>query len=599
MNGMNHPILMQALALPIALSVFCFIIPKYSKWIALLAEAVVLSLAFRIVLYGYGGIGYMNFEADILSSYIFMAASVFTLLVTVFSFKFMEGRDGLGEYYGYVLITLGAAAGVLFAADYFTLLSFWGIIAATLYLLIAISGPEASKAAKKALITVGGTDALMILGIGIIWLFTRSLQIGHLSIPLIGTLPTIAFLCLAAGAFAKAGAVPFHGWIPAASKAAYAPVMAFLPASLDKLLGIYLMVRLCTSIFILQPNSPVSIFLLFIGSLTILVGVMAALLQHDIKKLLSFHAVSQVGYMILGIGTALPVGIAGGLFHMLNHAIYKSCLFLSAGSVEKQAGTTEIDKLGGLGRYMPITFISTAVAALAISGVPPMNGFFSKWMIYQGIVQLSKTSDLWVLWLVAAMFGSALTLASFIKLVHGIFMGQPTHSKLNVKEAPYQMWLPPAILAFFCVIFGIFAFPLPLKYFIIPSVKGIVYGGDWNPALASALLIMGLLIGVVIFIFGRIGRTVTQPSYIGGELAEEADVKVPSTDFYGSIKDYRPLAAVYNLAEKGAFDIYRFFSRLADQLSGVFSSLHSGYLNTYIAWVLLGFALMLIYIIFI
>lgn len=599
MDGMNHPILLQALALPFALSVFCFILPKYSKWIALLAEAAVLILACRIVMYGYNGIGYMNFEADILSSYIFMAASVFTLLITLFSFKFMEGRNGLGEYYGYVLITLGAAAGVLFAADYFTLLSFWGIIAATLYMLIAVSGPEASKAAKKALITVGGTDALMAFGIGVIWLFTRSLQIGHSSIPLIGALPVIAFLCLAAGAFAKAGAVPFHGWIAGSSSVAYAPVMAFLPASLDKLLAIYLMTRLCTSIFIVLPNSPVSIFLLFIGSLTILVGVLAALLQHDIKKLLAFHAVSQVGYMILGIGTALPVGIAGGLFHMLNNAIYKSCLFLSAGSIEKRTGTTELDKLGGLGKYMPITFISAAAAALAISGVPPMNGFFSKWMIYQGIIQLSRTSNLWVIWLVAAMFGSALTLASFIKLVHGIFMGQSSHSELSVKEAPYQMWLPPAILAFLCVIFGIFAFPLPLNYFIIPSVKGIIYGGDWNPALASALLIMGLLIGVVIFIFGRIGRTVTQPPYIGGELAKEADIKVPSTDFYGSIKDYRPLGAIYNLAEKGAFDMYRGLSKLADRFSGIFSSLHSGYLNTYITWVLLGFALMLIYIIFI
>src|SRR4030042_5389712 len=117
---------------------------------------------------------------------------------------------------------------------------------------------------------------------------------------------------------------------------------------------------------------------------------MMSLIQHDLKRLLGYHAVSQVGYMVLGIGTGNPIGIAGGLFHMLNHAIYKSCLFLSGGSVEKKAGTTELDKLGGFAKIMPITFVTFVIASLAISGVPPFNGFASKWMIYQGIIEIGK-----------------------------------------------------------------------------------------------------------------------------------------------------------------------------------------------------------------
>ena len=120
-----------------------------------------------------------------------------------------------------------------------------------------------------------------------------------------------------------------------------------------------------------------SILLLVIGSFTIIAAVLGALVQHNLKKLLSFHAVSQVGYMVLGIGTGLPIGIAGGLFHMLNNAIYKCCLFLAGGAVEKKTGTTELSQLGGLARFMPLTFTAALVASLSISGVPPFNGFRS------------------------------------------------------------------------------------------------------------------------------------------------------------------------------------------------------------------------------
>ena len=128
-------------------------------------------------------------------------------------------------------------------------------------------------------------------------------------------------------------------------------------------------------------SRPMSIFLMAIGSFTIVAAVMMALIQHDLKRLLGYHAVSQAGYMVLGIGTGSIIGIAGGLFHMLNNAIYKHGLFLSGGAVEKKVGTTDLGRLGGLSRFMPISFVTCLIASLAISGVPPFNGFFSKWMI--------------------------------------------------------------------------------------------------------------------------------------------------------------------------------------------------------------------------
>ena len=162
--------------------------------------------------------------------------------------------------------------------------------------------------------------------------------------------------------------------------------------------------------------------------ITIITAVMMALVQHNYKRLLGFHAVSQVGYMILGFGMGSVIGVAAGLFHMINNALYKSGLFLSAGCVEYRTGKEDIDDLGGLSKAMPVTFIASLIFAMSISGVPPFNGFASKWMIYQGIIDFGTgagfANKLWMIWLGLAVLGSALTLASFIKFIGGIFLGR-------------------------------------------------------------------------------------------------------------------------------------------------------------------------------
>ncbi|MFH1710231.1 MAG: proton-conducting transporter membrane subunit [bacterium] len=581
-------IFLCAIAAPIVFSLLCFISKRSSPWIALLAAAAETALAAKIFFLG---------QASVLSSGAFLAASAYSLIIVLYSIKFMEGNERLGEYYGYILITIGSAAGVFFAKDYFSLLSFWGVLGAMLYMLTGISGSNAASAAKKTFIIVGGSDALMIFGIGIICLMTRSIQIGPYQISMYGILPVAAFLALLAGALAKAGSMPLHSWVPDCAEAAPIPVAAYFPASLDKLLGIYLLFRLCTDIFLITPNSPMSILLLSIGSFTIISGVMAALVQHDTRKLLSFHAVSQVGYIVLGIGTALPVGMAGALFHMLNNTIYKSCLFLTSGSVGKQTGTFELDKTGGLARFMPITFVSAAVAALSISGVPPFNGFFSKWMIYQGIIELSGTSKLWIIWLLAAMFGSAVTLASFIKLMHSVYLGQGSGERSHVQEVPWMMWLPSAILAGLCVIFGVFAYLIPLPFFVLPSVKGLMYTGFWDPALAAAFMITGLLVGLLIYWPRKERIFVPRSAYIGGELIEEKIVKVHGTGFYNTIRDYGPLDAVYSFAEMKLFDIYDVGRKISALLYDIFGFLHNGLLHTYLAWMFLGFAVLILFLV--
>ena len=336
------------------------------------------------------------------------------------------------------------------------------------------------------------------------------------------TTPTavVAYLCFAAAAFAKAGAMPFHTWIPDTAEDAPASVTAFLPAALDKLLGIYLLARISLDLF--QMNAAMNIFLMAIGSLTIVCAVMMALVQHDLKRLLGYHAVSQVGYMVLGIGTGNPIGIAGGLFHMLNNAIYKSCLFLSAGAVEKKTGTTDLDKLGGLSKTMPVVYMTFLIASLAISGVPPLNGFASKWMIYLGIIETGRQgSHLWILWLMAAMFGSALTLASFMKLVHAVFLGQPSCRSLidaRTKQNAYDHGVADCSIGRPLCALRRFCQANSFRAFCLPSLKQhVIFWGTWSAGVATVLIVLGLLVGFVIYLLGMAGKTRVTAPFVGGE----------------------------------------------------------------------------------
>jgi len=580
-------LLIIALVLPLVMSAFCFLFKKAAGGIALANSFVLFIISIAVFAIGNQLAPALMLYASAFNSGIYMAAAFFTLIVALYSIRSTEGMERTGEYFGYLLITIGAAAGVLFASDFLTLLFFWGLLGVPLYLLIGIRN-GGSAAANKALITVGGSDALMMIGIALIWAINGNLMIGSAKLMLNNVFTISAYLALMAGAFAKAGAMPLHSWIPDSSEVAPAEVMAFLPASLDKLLGIYLLARISIDVFTVIPNSGISILLMALGSVTILAAVMGALVQHDLKKLLSFHAVSQVGYMVLGIGTGLPIGVAGGLFHMFNHALYKSCLFLCGGSVEKSTGRTEISRLGGLATGMPLTFSAFLIAAFSISGIPPFNGFVSKWMIFQSLLELSRVSPLWIVWLTAAMVGSAFTLASFVKLIYSVFLGTPSEEMDKAKEVSWQMWLPTAVLAFFCVIFGLFAYALPLKHLIFSATGMILMPGWWEPGPATVLILLGLLAGALIYLAGRANNATAKPPFIGGELLEEGATRVTGTEFYNTIRELPVIGGLYAAAERRWFDLYELGAGFSNGISGLLSWLHNGLLHTYLAWMFLG-----------
>ncbi len=586
--------ILYLLLIPAGAGVLSLLLPRRAKIgaeiIGLLGSAGALFYCVLIYL-RYNSFTNAWWRIDGLSRFILLFCGIFGFIITLYSLPYMRKFKKLNEYYGYLLFTIAGSFGVVLANNLILFLALWGFLGLTLYLLVNISD-EGSPAAKKTMIIVGGADCLMIFGIVVLILMTFSFRMDQMNVNVsVSPLAALAFVVLALAAFAKAGVMPMHTWMPDYTQCAPTSVAAYLPASLNKLLGIYLLMRLVKDIF--KLNNAMQIFLLAIGAFTIIAGVMMALIQHDVKRVLSYDAISQVGYMVLGIGTLNSIGFSGGLFHMLNSAIFTGCLFLTAGSVEHRSGTTDLDKLGGLSRYMPVTFIAFIISALAISGVPPLNGFFSKWMIYQGIIKLGEKSKLWILWIACAMFGSALTLASFMKLLHAIFLGQKADYKKEIKEVNFAMLLPQMFLAALCFVFGIWAFNVPLSKLIYPAVGSVPhFVGWWEPCLATILIIVGILIGAIIYVAGKVKVREEEHPFIGGEILPE-EARITGVDFYKTVEEMCVIRTFYGLAKKKLFDIYELCKRMFLYLGSKISKLHTGVLTSYIGWIFFGFIIIL------
>jgi len=501
--------LFYTVIIPAVTALLVFTLPKKDFLIKSLVSlaGVTLNLILAIYLFGkeasfslpWTGFG-LNFSFKLyqFSSFIILASAGFSFLIVLYSVAFMKGRQLIKQFFAFLLITVAMVNGAVLSNNLLLMLFFWEGLLITTFVLIFTGGKNSFSTAVKALVIVGVSDLLMTLGILMIGWIAGTFEMDQINLPMT-TWAGFAFVLVMIGAIAKAGSMPFHTWIPDAALAAPLPFMAFLPAALEKLLGIYFLARISPDLFQFMPGSGMSIMMMSVGAITILLAVFMALIQKDFKKLLSYHAISQVGYMILGIGTALPVGIVGGIFHMINHAMYKSTLFLTGGSVEKQAGTTDLTQLGGLGRKMPVTFTCFIIAAAAISGVPPLNGFFSKELVFDGALESGT------IFYIAALLGAFLTAASFLKLGHSAFLGKPTRDISQVKEASLPMLIPMIVIAGFCVLFGVYN-PLPLQNLIQPVLGDRLAGHDYSGLphnwILVAVSVVVLLLALANHIYG-------------------------------------------------------------------------------------------------
>lgn len=533
------------------------------------------------------------------SGFILLFTAGFCVVVCLYSLFFMSGRPHSGQFFAYLFFSVAMLNGAVLADNLVLLIFFWEGLLLTLFGMIAIGSPQAYRTAVKALIIVGLADLCLMAGITLCGTLAKTLTISKINLPLT-SLGGVAFVLLMIGAVGKGGVITFHTWIPDAALDAPLPFMALVPAALDKMISIYLLTRICLDMFQLTVQSRLTHVMMIVGAVTILVAVMMALIQTDYKKLLAYHAISQLGYMILGIGTAVPVGIVGGIFHMINNALYKCCLFFTGGAVEKQAGTADLRKLGGLASRMPVTAVCFLITALAISGVPPFNGFFSKELVYDGAL----ARNAWYYW--AALAGSFLTAASFLKLGHAVYLGKISEHLKQVKEVPWAMLLPMIVIAAVCVLFGVYN-ALPLQKLIQPILGARLEGHDFSGWPHSGKLVLltcvVLVLALLNHLYGvrRTGRGVGAVDHI----------------------HYAPvLSGIYARAERRFFDTYEIglkfcrgiaavswaVDRFVNWLSDVFavgislylarwiSRRHSGSYALYLGWSLAGVVILIVWI---
>ena len=399
--------------------------------------------------------------------------SLVSLAAGLFSIDYMEHYGGKANYYSLFLIMVAGMNGLVLTTDLFNIYLFLEVAAVASYALVAFGlEHDELEASFKYLMLSAVASGFILLSIAVIFGLTGGLSFEAVSSGLAGLdvkyplAVCTAFFILGFGL--KAALVPFHAWLPDAHPSAPAPISAMLSGLLIKVSGIYAMTRVFLSVFGLSPA--LSTVLMYLGVISMVVAAFLALGQKDIKRMLAYSSISQVGYIVLGIGLGTPLGILGGLFHLFNHALAKSLLFLNSGSIQQSTGTRNLDEMGGLAKRMPFTAATTLVGSLSIAGVPPLNGFWSKLIIIVALVQ----AKYWT-FAVIAILTSVLTLWYYLLIQRKAFFGKLNERWKEVREAPFWMTAATLALALLCIVTGVL-FALMVKDWIQPAADVLANG---------------------------------------------------------------------------------------------------------------------------
>ncbi len=402
--------------------------------------------------------GFADIPGDGLTLLLVGAVYLVGFCVTFFSAWFMEdGTPNRQAYYSLILVSVAAMTGVVSATDFFTLYVFIEVLAVTSFALITTddSGRGVEGALKYFFLTFPAS-ALIILGISILMLTLGSLSFDNLRIFMASGVPssgpvTFGAALMLLGFLIKSGVAPFHTWTPDAYQGAYAPVSAHLAGIVTKISGVYALIRMAALLHFFDGRAlALSDLLMFLGMLSIAVGAVAALRQKDFKRMLAFSSVSQVGYIVLAAGLGTPLAIMGAIFHLFNHATFKTVLFLNSASLEKSAGTTDMEKLGGMEHAMPWTSWTSVVALLSTAGVPPLSGFWSKLLIILALWQAGLKT-----YAVLALLFSIVTLAYFMVMQRKVFFGKKSRAAEASAEVSAPLLAPAVLMSALIVALGL------------------------------------------------------------------------------------------------------------------------------------------------
>ena len=362
------------------------------------------------------------------------------------------------------MLSFAGVNGIALARDIFSLYVFIEVVSISSFILICFNKDrDAFEGAFKYIILSAIATIFMLTSIAFIFLVSGDMSFGAVRAALDNSAHTslvlIAICLFLCGFFIKAGVVPFHGWLADAYTSASAPVSVYLAGVSTKAVGVYALIRIVVTVF--GFDTPINKVLLFAGALSVVVGAIATLTQTDFKRMLAYSSISQIGYIVLALGIATPLGIAAAAFHFFNHAVFKSLLFVNAATLEIATGTREMDKLGGLAQRMPVTGVTSALACLSTAGVPPLAGFWSKLLI---IIALWSSAH-YNYALIAALT-SLLTLGYMLLLQRKVFFGSLRDHLGQIKEGEWNLITCAIILAVITVGVGIL-FPFNLCKLII------------------------------------------------------------------------------------------------------------------------------------
>jgi len=277
----------------------------------------------------------------------------------------------------------------------------------------------------------------------------------------------------------KAALIPFHAWLPDAHPSAPAPISAMLSGVLIKVLGVYALIRIFFNV--IGTDKTILSILIILGIISMIMGAFLAIGQKDMKRMLAYSSISQIGYIIFAIGIQTPLAIFAGLFHLINHAVFKSLLFLNSGAVEYSADTRNLDEMGGLNNRLIITGHTSLIGSMSISGIPPLSGFWSKLLIILAAVQAK-----YVGLAIVAILVSILTLAYYLRLQRDAFFGRLNERLKAIKEVPWTMQVSMLILAFVCIFGGLMLIPF-LRPFLHNAADALLEGRNYAGLVLGAV----------------------------------------------------------------------------------------------------------------
>jgi multicomponent Na+:H+ antiporter subunit D len=402
-------------------------------------------------------------------------------LAAFYSISYLKRYTNENYFFALFCLMVAGMNGVVLSGDLFNIFVFLEISVISSYALVAF-GVESNEleASFKYQILGGLASFLILFGIGFIYWKTKTLNIADIKEAFGRDYNKTSYLfiqiLILSGFGLKAAIIPFHAWLPDAHSSAPSPISAMLSGVFIKAVGIYVIIRLFFNMFVISEGMAVLITTL--GTLSMVIGVFLAIGQWDIKRLLAYHSISQMGYVVMstGIGMILisrgikpqiaSLAIAGGLFHLINHAAFKGLLFLNAGAIEYTTGTRNLKEMGGLAKIMPATSATSFVASMSISGIPPFNGFFSKLIIIIAAVMAR-----FYLLAALAVIVSIITLASFLKFQRYAFFNKSDRSKnQNLKEVPFPMVFSMVVLSIICVLLSLLVIPGIRDAILTPAI---------------------------------------------------------------------------------------------------------------------------------